>query len=111
MRLGHPRSASGRRTPGLASVPGTRRENARIWQAGLVLASQPAVWIVAFALPVVLLSSWLLGTIARWLLRRRVRLGAAASIGMAMLGTSAGLFLSPGGSSPSPCCGAPSRWR
>lgn len=51
------------------------------------------VWAVAVSLPVDLLVAWLLGSLARWLLRGRARLGAATSIVIAILCMSVGLLL------------------
>lgn len=59
---------------------------------GVFLRDVP-VWAVAAALPLLLLVAWLFGTIARWVLRGRARLGVAPSIVIAILGSSAGLFL------------------
>lgn len=51
------------------------------------------VWAVAAALPIALLVAWLLGSLARWLLRGRAKLGIAPSIVISILGTSLGLLL------------------
>lgn len=52
-----------------------------------------SVWAVAAALPVALLVAWALGSLARWLLRGRARLGTAASIVVAIGCVSLGLLL------------------
>jgi hypothetical protein len=51
------------------------------------------IWVVAAALPVVLVVAWVLGSLARWLLRGRARLGVATSIVVSMLSMSIGLLL------------------
>lgn len=51
------------------------------------------VWVVAAALPLVLLSGWVLGSLARLLLRGRARIGMAASIVVAILASSLGLLV------------------
>lgn len=53
----------------------------------------PAVWVIALALPIVLLIDWAFGAIARRLLRGRARLGVATSIVVSILGTAIGLFI------------------
>lgn len=58
-----------------------------------VLRASVPVWTVAAALPVVLLVAWLLGSLARWLLRGRAKLGVATSIVISILGTAVGLLL------------------
>ncbi len=58
-----------------------------------VLLSGVPVWAVAAALPIVLLVAWALGSLARWLLRGRAKLGVAPSIVISILGTSLGLLL------------------
>ena len=59
---------------------------------GVFLGGVP-VWAVAAALPTVLLVAWVLGSLARWLLRGRARLGVATSVVISILGTSVGLLL------------------
>ncbi len=59
---------------------------------GMFLRGVP-VWAVAVALPVALLVAWALGSLARWLLRGRARLGTATAIVIAVLCISAGLLL------------------
>jgi hypothetical protein len=51
------------------------------------------VWAVAAALPIALLVAWVLGSLARWLLRGRARLGTSTSIVISILCISAGLAL------------------
>ena len=58
-----------------------------------VLLQGVPLWAVAAALPIVLVVGWLLGSLARWLLRGRAKLGMATSIVIAIIGTSLGLFL------------------
>ncbi len=53
----------------------------------------PAVWLIAAALPIVLLVAWAFGSVARWLLRGRARLGVATSIVISILGTALGLLV------------------
>lgn len=53
----------------------------------------PAVWLIAAALPIVLLVAWGFGAIARRLLRGLARLGVATSIVVSILGTAIGLFI------------------
>jgi uncharacterized membrane protein YeaQ/YmgE (transglycosylase-associated protein family) len=55
--------------------------------------SVPVVWLIAAALPIVLLVAWVFGAIARRLLRGRARLGVATSIVIAIIGTALGLLL------------------
>jgi len=57
------------------------------------LENVPVVFVVAVALPIVLVVAWVLGSIARWLLRGRARLGVATSIVISILGISVGLGL------------------
>jgi hypothetical protein len=45
---------------------------------------------IAVALPVVLLVAWVIGQLARWLLRGRVKLTTATVIVLSMLGISGG---------------------
>ncbi|MFZ1282678.1 MAG: RNA-binding domain-containing protein [Propionicimonas sp.] len=58
-----------------------------------VLLGQTPIWAIALSLPVILLQGWILGTIARWLLRGRARLGVATTVVISILGTSAGLLV------------------
>lgn len=58
-----------------------------------VLLDGVPVWAVAAALPLVVLDGWLLGSLARWLLRGRARLGMATAIIIAILATALGLFV------------------
>lgn len=58
-----------------------------------VLLQGVSLWAVAAALPLMLLVAWLLGSLARWLLRGRAKLGAATSIVVSIIATSLGLFL------------------
>ncbi len=51
------------------------------------------LWAVAAALPIVLVVAWLLGSVARWLLRGRARLGVATTIVVSIIGTALGLLL------------------
>jgi uncharacterized membrane protein YeaQ/YmgE (transglycosylase-associated protein family) len=53
----------------------------------------PVDWLIAAALPIVLLVAWVFGAIARWLLRGRARLGVATSIVISIIGTAAGLLI------------------
>jgi uncharacterized membrane protein YeaQ/YmgE (transglycosylase-associated protein family) len=53
----------------------------------------PPVWLIAAALPLILLLAWAFGAIARWLLRGRARLGVATSMVISILGTAIGLFI------------------
>ncbi|MET0865316.1 MAG: ATP-binding protein [Nakamurella sp.] len=48
---------------------------------------------IAIALPVVLLAAYLIGQLARWLLRGRVKLSIATTIVLAVLGISGGLLI------------------
>ncbi|MEP6561146.1 MAG: ATP-binding protein [Nakamurella sp.] len=48
---------------------------------------------IAIALPVVLLVAYLIGQLARWLLRGRVRLSTASTIVLSVLGLSGGLLI------------------
>lgn len=56
-------------------------------------SSVPVVWLIAAALPIVLLVAWAFGSIARWLLSGRARLGVATSIVISILGTALGLLV------------------
>lgn len=58
-----------------------------------MIHEQQTVIVVAVALPVVLLVAFLLGQLARWLLRGRVRLATATTTVLAVLGISGGLLL------------------
>nr|WP_246372547.1 ATP-binding protein [Gordonia humi] len=49
--------------------------------------------MVSIALVVILVAAWLLGAVARWLLRDRARLRASGSIVLAILGSAAGLLV------------------
>jgi uncharacterized membrane protein YeaQ/YmgE (transglycosylase-associated protein family) len=60
---------------------------------GAVFLGGVPVWAVAAALPTVLLVAWVLGSLARWLLRGRAKLGVATSVVISILGTSVGLLL------------------
>nr|WP_300146035.1 RNA-binding domain-containing protein [Propionicimonas sp.] len=60
---------------------------------GAVFLGRVPVWAVAAALPTVLVVAWALGSLARWLLRGRARLGVATSMVISILGTSVGLLL------------------
>lgn len=51
------------------------------------------VWPLAIGLPLILAVSWFLASVARWILRRRARLGTATSIVITMLCTSLGLVI------------------
>lgn len=53
----------------------------------------PVVWVIAVALPIVLVVAWAFGAIARWLLRGRARLGVATSIVISIIGTALGLLV------------------
>jgi hypothetical protein len=53
----------------------------------------PVDWLIAAALPIVLLVAWVFSAIARWLLRGRARLGVATSIVISIIGTAAGLLI------------------
>ena len=57
-----------------------------------MIQGQLTVAEVALALPVELLLAYLLGRLARWLLRRRVRLSASTATVLAVLGLSGGLL-------------------
>jgi hypothetical protein len=57
------------------------------------LENVPVVFVVAVSLPIVLVVAWVLGSVARWLLRGRARLGVATSIVISILGISVGLGL------------------
>jgi hypothetical protein len=52
-----------------------------------------SVWLVATSLPVALAVAWVMGSLARWLLRGRAKLGVAASIVVSLLSISVGLGL------------------
>jgi len=54
---------------------------------------QQSVVTVAIALPVVLLAAYLIGQLARWLLRGRVKLSIATTIVLSVLGISGGLLI------------------
>ena len=54
---------------------------------------QQSVVTIAIALPVVLLAAYLIGQLARWLLRGRVKLSAATTIVLSVLGISGGLLI------------------
>lgn len=51
------------------------------------------IWYVSLALIVVLVAAWVLGAVARFLLRGRAHVAPSASIVSSMLGSSAGLFV------------------
>lgn len=57
------------------------------------LENVPVVWVVASSLPIVLVVAWVLGSLARWLLRGRAKLGVATSTVISILGTALGLAL------------------
>jgi uncharacterized membrane protein YeaQ/YmgE (transglycosylase-associated protein family) len=58
-----------------------------------VLADLPPVWVISIALVLALLVAWLFGSIARWLLRGRAKLGTATSIVISILGSAIGLLV------------------
>ena len=58
-----------------------------------MIHGQQTVIQVALALPVVLLAAYVLGRLARWLLRGRVRLSASTTTVLAVLGLSGGLLI------------------
>lgn len=58
-----------------------------------MLSSWPPVWLIALALVVALLVAWVLGSVARWLLRGRAKLGTATSIVISTVAMAAGLLL------------------
>ncbi|WOC12738.1 AlbA family DNA-binding domain-containing protein [Gordonia sp. MP11Mi] len=51
------------------------------------------LWMVSVALVIVLVVAWLLGAIARWLLRGRANLRASVSVVLAILGSAVGLLV------------------
>lgn len=57
------------------------------------LSQQVPIWAVSLMLVLVLMIAWVFGLIARWLLRGRARLGTAASIVVAILGSAVGLLI------------------
>jgi hypothetical protein len=58
-----------------------------------VTTTIPAVWLIAAALPIVLLVAWAFGAFARWVLRGRARLGVATSVVISIIGTAIGLLI------------------
>ena len=66
----------------------TRPVGCRIVEVG-----RGSVVAIAIALPVVLLAAYLIGQLARWLLRGRVQLSTATTIVLSVLGISGGLLI------------------
>ena len=58
-----------------------------------MIQGQQSIILVSLALPVVLLTAYILGRLARWLLRGRVRLSTSTTTVLAVLGLSGGLLV------------------
>lgn len=56
------------------------------------VAGEP-LWVISVTLLVVVFTAWLLGGLARWLLRERARLSLATAMVLAIVGTAVGLLI------------------
>src|SRR6187549_2760423 len=62
-------------------------------RCSLVELGEQSVVAIAISLPVVLLAAYLIGQLARWLLRGRVQLATATTIVLSVVGISAGMLV------------------